>query len=300
MAGRVRNARPAPGSPRPGRWHLAASVVVLAVLGGCAPAAPADDGLHVLTSFYPLQFVVERVGAGRVTVDNLTPPGADPHDLELSPAQVREVVDADLVVYLSGFQPSTDEAIASSGQQQVVDAAQSADLQEGDPHFWLDPERLATVGAQVVAALSAVDPAGAQQYADAGRLLERDLTELDARFAAALATCSGATLVTAHTAFGYLADRYGLEQVGIVGLDPEVEPSPVRLREVGDVVRDRGVRTLFFETSSSPKVTQLLADDLGVSSDVLDPAETQAHPDTDFLDVMDANLAALQRGLVCR
>ena len=300
-----------------------------ATLAGCSAqgtggAGGESDGVVVLASFYPLQYVAQQIGGDLVTVDNLTPPAAEPHDLELSPAQVREIGTADLVVYLSGFQAAVDEGVESRAPEHVVDAADAAGLvehaeeteeehaehaEEGDehgstdPHFWLDPSRLAAVGQAVADELSAVDPEHADQYAAGALQLGERLDELDQEMADGLAACQGATLVTSHAAFGYLADRYALEQVGIAELDPEAEPSPARLREIGAVVKENGVATLYSETLVSPKVTETLAADLGVGTAVLDPleglSEEAAAAGDDYVSVMQANLAALEDGLVC-
>ncbi|MEV0894709.1 metal ABC transporter substrate-binding protein [Promicromonospora sp. NPDC050262] len=302
-----------------------------ATLAGCSTQAAggaggASDGVVVLASFYPLQYVAQQIGGDLVTVDNLTPPAAEPHDLELSPAQVREIGTADLVVYLSGFQAAVDEGVESRAPEHVVDAADAAGLvehaeeteeehaehaEEGDghdhgstdPHFWLDPSRLAAVGQAVADELSAVDPEHADEYAAGALRLGEQLDGLDQEMADGLAACQGATLVTSHAAFGYLADRYALEQVGISELDPEAEPSPARLREIGAVVRENGVKTLYSETLVSPKVTETLAADLGVDTAVLDPleglSEEASAAGDDYVSVMRANLAALEEGLVC-
>ncbi|VTR77008.1 High-affinity zinc uptake system binding-protein ZnuA [Cellulomonas hominis] len=247
-------------------------------------------------------------------VTSLTPPGGEPHDLELSPSSVARLGDADLVLYLSGFQAATDQAVAASDPAHVVDAAAAAGLEAGpdgtepggsgsgplDPHFWLDPTRLAAVGHQVAAELAEVDPTHADAFTAAAEDLAADLDALDAELADGLAACRGATLVASHEAFGYLAERYGLHQVGISGVDPEVEPSPARLRDVADVVRAEGVGTLYFEVLVSPEVTQTLADQLGVATAMLDPLEGMAEDDDrDYLDVMRDNLDALATGLTC-
>lgn len=282
-------------------------------LAACAPS-DADTRHDVVAAFYPLQFVAERVGGAHVAVTSLTPPGGESHDLELSPSAVAGVGEADLVVYLSGFQAATDAAVAATDPAHAVDAAQAAGLEVApdgvepgdsatgslDPHFWLDPTRLTAVAHQVADALAEVDPAHAAEFADAADTLAADLDALDAELAAGLAPCRGATLVASHEAFGYLAERYGLHQVGLSGIDPEVEPSPARLRDVAATVRDEGVRTLYFEVLTSPKVTQTLAEDLGVGTAVLDPLEGRAEGDErDYLDIMRDNLDALTTGLTC-
>ncbi|MFB7798711.1 metal ABC transporter solute-binding protein, Zn/Mn family [Isoptericola sp. NPDC056134] len=312
-----------------------------AVLAGCSTDDGAADGtLEVLASFYPLQYVAEQVGGDLVTVSNLTPPAAEPHDLELSPAQVREIGTADLVVYSSGFQTAVDEAVATQAPEHVVDTSDVVTLEkhpgtptdedaaadhleeeldehadeggdghdhaaEGamDPHFWLDPTRVIDVGHAVAASLGEADPEHAATYAENARALEKSLKDLDGEFEAGLQECASRTLVTSHEAFGYLAERYDLQQVGIVGLDPEAEPSPARLREVGAIVEENDVSTIFTETLTSPKVAETLANDIGVTTAVLDPleglSEDAAEAGDDYVSVMQDNLAALTEGLQC-
>ncbi|MGC5615596.1 metal ABC transporter substrate-binding protein [Georgenia sp. Z1491] len=285
---------------------LAAAALLAACSGSDAddPAADADAAaVVVMASFYPLQFVVERVGGEHVSVDNLTPPGADPHSLELSPAEVAQLESVDLVTYVPGLQAATDDAIGVTDPAAVLDAAEAAGVAEDDlardPHFWLDPTLVVPLVDGVADTLGDLDPENAEDYAERSADLVAELTDLDDAYREGLAACAGATLVTSHEAFGYLAERDGLEQVGISGIDPEVEPSPARLREVGEVVRAEGVQTLYFEVIAGPDVVEALAADLDVDTDVLDPIEGQTDPDADYLDVMRSNLAALERGLVC-
>ena len=302
------------------RRHLAVLVALPLALTGCASASGADDGtVDVMASFYPLQFVAEQVGGDRVTVRSLTPPGAEPHDVELSPAQVSRIDTADLVVYLSGFQAAVDDAIAQTSPAHVVDAASDTTLMppeehhddeteaehedhehgDLDPHFWLDPSRMPSVVQDVADTLTEIDPDGAETFAANAAALTQRFEDLDAAYATGLAQCDSRTFVTTHEAFGYLADRYDLEQVGISGVDPEAEPSPARLAAVEKIVRDEGVTTIFFETLVSPKVAQTLAADLGVDTAVLDPIEGLADPDSDYFSIAEANLTALRVALSC-
>jgi zinc transport system substrate-binding protein len=312
---------------------LALPLALAACAGGSGGGSGGgDDGaVRVLASFYPLQYVAQQVGGEHVQVDNLTPPAAEPHDLELSPAQVREIGTADVVLYLSGFQSAVDEGVDARQPQHVLDAADVVPLEEHgaagdesdeeaahtsgdghdhealgdlDPHFWTDPTLLARLAGPVAEQLSAADQDHSADYEAGAAALEKTLGDLDAQYTAGLAACSGATLVTSHTAFGYLAERYGLHQVGISSLDPEAEPSPARLREIGAVVHEQGVSTLFSETLVSRKVTDTLAKDLGVTTAVLDPLEGLSQDalasGEDYVSVMQDNLETLEQGLVCR
>jgi len=287
---------------------------------GGSGGSSGDDGVAVLASFYPLQYVTEQVGGDLVSVDSLTPPGAEPHDLELSPAQVDEVGRADLVVYLSEFQAAVDDAVDANPPAHVVDAAQDTELHaaehdaegeehaEGeedhdhgslDPHFWLDPSRLPAVADDVAAQLAEIDPDHADTYRANAADFTQAMSDLDAEYQAGLETCESRAIVTTHEAFSYLAERYDLEQVGISGVDPEGEPSPARLAEVGRVVQDEGVSTIFFETLASPKVAETLADELGVETAVLDPLEGLTDDTQDYVSVAQANLETLRTALSC-
>ncbi|ASW56240.1 metal ABC transporter substrate-binding protein [Plantactinospora sp. KBS50] len=306
-------------------WTLTATAALLAGLttvAGCDAGDRDPEHVDVAAAFYPLQFVAERVGGDEVRVTALAQPGAEPHDLELTPRQVATVVDAELVVYLRGFQPTVDEAVAQNAADRAFDVATveplrdvAADHEDGadlavahehegidgkDPHVWLDPTRLATIADSLARRLAAIDPQHAAGYAARARDLRADLDALDREYADGLRTCQRRELVTSHEAFGYLAARYGLEQVGIAGLTPEQEPAPRRLAAVAEEAQAHGATTIFFETLVSPKVARTIAHEVGARTAVLDPIEGQ-QPDAtgDYLTVMRANLAALRTALGC-
>jgi len=292
----------------------------LAACGGSPAGAGSGDGLTAAVAFYPFEFVVERVGGDLVETQNLTTPGAEPHDLELTPRQVALLSTADLVVFQSGFQPAIDTAIAQAAPQRVVDAAEyvtfipaddgdddaegeehAAEAGANDPHTWLDPTNLTAVARQVQAELAEARPEAAAELTANTDALVADLEALDNEFRTGLATCALRTFITSHAAFGYLAHRYDLEQVGIRGLEPDAEPSAARIAEVQQIATREGVTTIFFETLVSPVVAQSVARDLGLATDVLDPLEglTDASRGSDYLEVMRANLAALQKANTC-
>ena len=285
---------------------------------GTGDTAGGGDTVEVLASFYPLQYLTQRIGGDAVTVSSLTPAGAEPHDLELSPSQVATMGRADLVVYLSGFQPAVDAAV-SEVSPTAIDVASAARLtdaaheeehdheaeEEGhdhgglDPHFWLDPIRMADAADAVAAQLAQVDPDGAEEFEANAAELRGELEGLDESYRTGLADCGTSTIVVAHEAYGYLAGAYGLDQEGISGIDPEAEPSPARLREIEQVVNETGVSIIFTESLIDPRVAEVLADDLGITTGVLDPLENQADPDADYVDVMESNLASLREALTC-
>jgi len=267
------------------------------VVPGCASggAGEASGRTEVVAGFYPLAFAAESVGGDDVEVTNLTPAGAEPHDVELSPRDVEAVQSADVVLYLGrDFQPALEDA-AQSSEGDAIDLLEGQDLREGDPHVWLDPLRFAQV----------VERIGAELGGEArARQLASELRALDEEYRAGLADCDRHELVTAHDAFGYLAERYGLEVIPITGISPEAEPSPRDLERVADLVRDRGVTTVFVETLLSPEIGETVAREAGAETAVLNPLEGLTEEELargeDYFSLMEANLEALRDGLGCR
>jgi zinc transport system substrate-binding protein len=258
----------------------------------------------VVASFYPLAYAAEQVGGASTDVENLTPSGAEPHDLELTPQAVARIARASVVLYLGhGFQPAVSDAVKQASGR-AIDVLSGLPLhgargQEAgltaDPHVWLDP----ILFGRIVRRLGAV----LHRPAAAGRLIAKFRT-LDAAYRAGLAHCARNDIVTSHAAFGYLAQRYGLHQVPITGLAPESEPAPKQLADVVDAVRKTHTTTVFFERLVSPRLADTVSREVGAHTAVLDPIEgltpsEQSHGAT-YLTLMRQNLQALRKALGCR
>lgn len=262
--------------------------------GGDSTRPSRDD---VVAAFYPLAFAAEQIGGPGVHVTNLTPAGAEPHDLELSPDDVAAVKDAGLVLLMGdGFQPQLERAArASNGTSLSLLDTPGIDRHGNDPHVWLDPLRYALLVRVIGNALHA-EPAAA-------RLVAR-LRELDREFRAGLAHCDRRQIVTSHAAFGYLAQRYGLQQISVEGLSPEAEPAPRELAHVIARVRESGATTVFAEPLASPRVARTISRETDATVAVLDPLEgltpRALARGADYFTVMRANLTALRKGLACR
>ncbi|HEY0003013.1 MAG TPA: metal ABC transporter substrate-binding protein [Actinoplanes sp.] len=297
---------------------LLLSLAAASTAAGCGERATASGKLAVVTAFYPLQFLSERIGGDAVTVTNLTKPGAEPHDIELNPRQVGQIAEAGLAVYLAGFQPAVDDAVAQEAADRSFDAAsvvpllpavddgeaepgeEHAEAAGGrDPHVWLDPVRFATIAGKLAERLGQADPAHAADFTARAAALRTELAAVDDAYAKGLQTCQRRELVTSHTAFHYLTDRYRLTQVGITGISPEAEPSAHRLARVVAEARATGTTTIFFETLVSPKVAETIARTVGAKTAVLDPLEGRSGSG-DYLAVMRDNLAALTTALGCQ
>jgi zinc transport system substrate-binding protein len=281
--------------------RLATIICALLVVPLAACSATDDDGRPtVVVSFYPLQYVVQQIAGDRVRVVNLTAPGVEPHDLDPSVKQIAEISDADLVVYSDGLAPAVDKAVSSNAGKHALDVSKHVDLEGDNPHFWLDPLRLAKAAAAVEARLADADPDHADEFAANLRALDSKLTALDAAYTAGLADCARNVVVSSHDAFGYQT-RYGLEFAAIAGLSPDAEPSPARLGELRDLIEEDGLTTVFNETLASPKMADTLAADLGLRTAVLDPIEgIEKGSSDDYESLMKANLAALEKANGCK
>jgi zinc transport system substrate-binding protein len=277
-------------------------LAIVLVIAGCGAAAGAKGKRSVVAAFYPPAWVAEQIGGAKVDVFNLTPPGAEPHDIELTPRDVGRLQEADVVLYLShGFQPAVEQAVASAKGKRV-DLLGGLSLRNGvgdeagksDPHVWLDPVLFARILRKVGAALGA--PARAAKLA-------RRVLALDGEYRRGLAHCARRDFVTSHAAFGYLAARYGLHQTPITGIDPESEPSPQHLQQLIRLVQREHVSTVFFERLVSPRLAETVARDAHAKTAVLDPIEgltpaERSHGD-DYLTLMRRNLHELRSALGC-
>lgn len=295
----------------------------LTTLSACSTSDAAEskngDKLDVVASFYPMQFLAEEIGGTHVSVTTLTKPGVEPHDLELSPRQIGGLGDADYILYLKGIQPAVDDAIVQSGVRNSVDAAKLTTLEDhgtetggdehghahegegagADPHIWLDPVKYAEVAEGVGKSLEKADPNHAADYRTNTDALVKKLDALNTSYRKGLSDTATKTFITTHSAFGYLAERYGLIQEGIAGVDPESEPSPARVKDIHTIAEKNKATTVFFETLASDKTAKTVARDTGLKTDVLDPLEgiTAKSKGDNYIEVMQSNLAALQKAL---
>lgn len=271
----------------------------LLLAAGCGSDDPGSD-TTVVAAFYPIAYAAERV-APDADVENLVPPGTEPHDLELSARDAEKVDDADTVLYFGeGFMPALEKVVA--GDDRAVDllAGQqlrpAAEEREGglDPHVWLDPMRYAAIVRKIADTLG--------ESGDADALVE-DLEQLDGKFRDGLATCERRQIVTSHAAFSYLAAAYDLEQIPLTGVSPEAEPSARAIEGLVDEVKEEGATTVFFETLVSPKLAETVAREAGAQTAVLNPIEgltdEEIEEGADYFSIMRENLASLRKALGC-
>ncbi|WP_406445600.1 metal ABC transporter substrate-binding protein [Streptomyces sp. NBC_01613] len=299
----------------------ALGLATLSACSGASAAAGNTDKFDVVASFYPMAYLAEQIGGNHVHVTSLTQPGQEPHDLEISARQTAQLQESDAVLYLKNLQPSVDDAVAQSEIKTKIDAASLTSLEKHgnevgghaaehddshgeeaggkDPHIWLDPVKYAQVAEGVGKAFQKADPDHAADYKKNTAALVKRLDALNTQFKEGLADTGSKVFITTHAAFGYLAERYGLTEEAINGLDPESEPSAARVKDLETMAKADGVTTVFYETLVSDKTAKTIAGDAGLKTDVLDPIEgiTSKSRGKDYFSVQEANLKALRSAL---
>ncbi|WP_018349252.1 metal ABC transporter substrate-binding protein [Longispora albida] len=305
---------------------LAAAALATGALAACDSSGSADGKLSVVAAAYPFEWLSRQIGGDQVKVTNLVKPGAEPHDLELTPKLVAAVSEAKLVVYLPGFQPAVDSAVSQHAVGRTFDVAgveplaessaaehdhdhgpgaspgigEDKDKKAKDPHVWLDPVRFAKIGDQLAERFGQADPGHAAEYKSRAATVRAELEKLDKEYAEGLKTCQRKELVTSHAAFGYLTTRYKLEQISIAGLSPDQEPSAQKIAEIVAEAKEHGATIIFTEALVSPAIAKTIASEAGAKTEVLDPIESLPEGSSeDYAKIMRANLGKIRAALGC-
>lgn len=286
--------------------------------------AKEDGKLQVVGSFYPVCDFTEKIGGEHVEVTQLVPPATEPHDWEPSATDMLALEKADVFVYNgAGMEPWLDSVLAANSNDAMikVEASQGITLLNGhsheqeevgheeadedittaDPHVWLNPMNAKKEMENIAAALIEADPENEADYQAQLELWSARCDELDALYQEKIDSYSKKDIVVQHEAFAYLCDRYGLTQVGIQGLSPDVEPDAASMMAVVDFVKANDVKVIFFEELVSPRLAEKIASETGATTAVLSPIEglTKEEIDAgaDYFSIMERNLEALQSAL---
>jgi len=260
--------------------------------GGPAAAGDSNGGLgSVVAAESFLADIAQNVAGDRLTVGTLLPLGADPHGFEPTPADVRKVAEAGvLIINGTGFEGFLDDLLAGAGNGQMVveasaglvprhegesaehatgDAAAEAahSHEQGDPHFWLDPVNVKTYVENISQGLAVFDPEGADEYAVNAAAYVRELDQLDAWVREQIQTIAPERrlLVTNHDSFSYFAERYGLRVVGTVlpGASTGAAPSAQQMSRLIADMKTSGAPAIFLEAGANTQLAEQIARDTG-------------------------------------
>ena len=309
--------------PNPKRWTVFYLAVLGCLFGGAANAA-AEVRVRIETSVFPLKEFAASVAGERGEVRLLLPPGAGVHTWQPRAGDLIRLAECDLFIYIGAdLEPWVPDVMRGLGGRKIetLEAARGLDLirepEDGghdrggerhgtfDPHVWLDLELAGRIVDLIRDKLSAIEPEGASIYRRNAEAYREKLRVLDLKLKTELGTCPGKTFILAgHAAFGYMARRYGLEQVALYGLSPDSQPTPGRLIDVVGLARKKSIKVIFFETAASPDVAKALSRELGARTLVLNPGHNLTRAEitmgVGFFDIMEENLRSLKDGLGCR
>ncbi|MFS7401524.1 metal ABC transporter substrate-binding protein [Carnobacterium maltaromaticum] len=303
---------------------LIASLAILFIMVGCGNQEATKDStkLQIVTSFYPMYDFTQNVAGDNAEVSVLMKAGTEPHDYEPSAKDIAKIADSDVFVYNSKEMETWVSSVLTNIDTKktvVVDASQGIDLLEGnhsddeteaeheghshahDPHIWLDPvlaqKQVDTIKEGIIKA----DTKNKETYEKNALAYKEKLAALNEKFEMSLKNAENRTFVTQHAAFAYLANRYDLEQVAIAGLSPDQEPSPAKLAELNDFIKENNIKIIYFAETASPKIAKTVANETGAKLEVLSPIEgiTQEEQEkgVDYIKVMEKNLEALEKAI---
>lgn len=278
----------------------------LLLVSGCGNTDSVDKSkLQIAASFYPMAEFAQAVGGDKVQVTTMVPAGAEPHDWEPAPKDLTRLGRSKVFVYNGIVEPWAEQALNALSERNIMGVQAGEGLYEcngkQDPHIWLSPKKALVEVERITAALCAADAANAEYYRANSKKYCAELAALDKKLENITASAKRTSFVTAHAAFGHLANDYGLRQLAIAGLSPDAEPTPADLQRLINTVRREDVKYIFFETLSNPKTAKLLAEETGAQVSVLDPLEglneEGRRDQLTYLKIMERNIENLDKAL---
>ncbi|HZE86842.1 MAG TPA: zinc ABC transporter substrate-binding protein [Methylomirabilota bacterium] len=291
---------------------LALGALVLVSKRNVAPS-PKNGKLEVTASFYPLYFFVTQIGGDKVEVKNMTPAAAEPHDYDPTTQDIARIEKSNMLILNGGVEAwgdkikdnlkGTNVTIVTAGEGLLTRKLIEEDKTAKDPHVWLDPQLAKKEVTKITEGFVKADPTNTSYYQTNEKNLDAKLDQLDTKYKQGLAACQQKDIITSHAAFGYLGQRYGLNQVAIAGLSPDEEPSTQQLTNVASFAKEHNIKYIFFESLVSPKLSDTIATEIGAKTLVLDPLEGISDDDMkqgkNYFTVMENNLKNLQQALAC-
>lgn len=303
------------------------SLIIIALLvfaAGCVREDTAkSDKISIITTLYPLYEFSKTVGGDKADVLLLLPPGTEPHTYDPKPSDIIKIANADIFVYIGEhMEPWAEDILKGIDNQNIIVIDSSKDISmigheeeiheheeemhehgEHDPHIWLDFENDKQIITAITNALASKDPKHAEFYSNNAATYITRLNALDKKFREGLSDCRHDAFITGgHSAFSYLAHKYGLEQISVFGLSPDAEPSPKKVAEIIEIAKEKGLHYIFFEEIVNPKTAEVIADEIGAQTLVINPAASlnkkQMQEET-FISIMEKNLESLRIGLGC-
>jgi zinc transport system substrate-binding protein len=290
------------------------------------PIAEDDKSLQITVSFYPLAYFAETIGGGQVQVSTLIPYNSEVHSWQPSISDIAETEESDLIIYLGAgldhwVEDDILESINTEGKV-IIEASTGIELlegaeheeheeeeheeeghEEGDPHLWVSPYTSYLIAENIYEAVIEADPDNADYYMANWEQLEQSLTSLDQQYQSELAPAAGKTFFTTHSAYGYIAYRYNLEQHGVIGLSADEQPSTATITEIVDEMEEENSFVIYVDPVYSIDYAETLQSELsGRTGEQVEILELYLMlgplDELDYIGQLESNLANLKHGLI--
>lgn len=308
-------------------------ILLMIFTAGCGKKEPKVEGNptkpNVVVTIYPICDFTQKIAGDTVNLTQLIPMGSEPHDFEPSAETIKSIENADLlIVGGAGIDSWMEKVLGSVSNKDliVVDASYGMDLLDehgnivpaeeyshpldfrsednsennitADSHYWLDPLHSKVAVSNILEGLSKINPEAKDQYTANAKEVSDKLDGIDKEYRETLTPYAGRTMIVPHMAFGYLCEKYGINQVGIKGFNAESEPSAKAMAEIVDIMKELNITTIFTEEVADKKVSETLAKEVGVKTEVLSPIETLTEDDInnneDYFTIMERNLKNIE------
>ncbi len=276
--------------------------------------------LKVITTLFPLYDMAKNIGADKVDVSLLLPPGVEAHSFEPKPSDIVKINEADVFVYTGKFmEPWAEDVIKGAANKNliVVDASRGTKMIPGvfhdadepagslDPHIWLDFDNAKIMVKNIMQAFQLKDGANKDFYERKAENYSNKLTELDTLYKMTLAACKDKEIVYGgHYAFGYMAKRYGLKYLAAQGVSPDSEPTANNLIKLVEQIKKDKIRYIFYEELTSPKIAETIAGETKTKMLLLNAAHNlsrdQFEQGLSFFDILKNDLENMRVGLECK
>lgn len=297
-------------------------ISLIALLIGCSSQENKSDSdqLTVYTTIYPIQYISEFIAGDHIQIKSVYPPGVDAHTYEPTSKEMTDIAKADALIYLGANMESFIDTIRSALASQDILFVEIGEHQElfltlededhdhhhdehdhgdVDPHIWLDPLRMITMGEIILETLINLDPAHEETFRAQFEQFEKNMITLDETFVETLKQKTQKDILVAHAAYGYWENRYGIKQIPIKGLTIESEPSQQALTEIVDIATEKNIEYVIFEQAGSDRVVKIIQEHLGAEALYIHNLEvltdTDIEKQEDYLSLMKHNLSVLDQ-----
>lgn len=282
---------------------LLAALVFMFIGSSCKQSSKniSDGKPKVYTSFYAIYDFAKKIGADKIHVENIMPPGIEPHDWEISTRDIMNLESADALIYNGAGLEHWVDKVKKTLQNKIEYANLTENMQiENDPHVWLNP-LLAKKQCEIIEqCFCKIDVQNKNYYQENYLAVAKKFDELDSKIREATKNFRSKNIVVAHQAYKYFCDEYGLNQIALEGIEEDSEPTVERMKEVSDFIKKNNVKYIFYEGQPS-KAIQIISEDTGATILELNPFEyltkEQIDNGEDYFSVMEKNLENLKVAL---